>query len=1762
MDFDALRRQTLGSGSDEAVTVNTRALIDKVLARYSGEWTTLRELLQNAADAAALKVKITIQTLPSISAPVPISTDRCTSLRHVLQHHTLKSWAIENDGEHFRPVDWARLKKIAEGNPDETKIGAFGVGFYSVFADCEEPFVSSGDEALAFYWKGDSLFTRKLKSQEQSTPTTFLLPMRNDTSPVPPLLSLCQFLAESMTFVGLQTIDLYLDDWLLLHLDKKSAPSAKVNPSKGINLKTSEGLLQISEITKEATQLSATWLKAVEWRREAPSSFQASEGNLTKAKTSGQSFRGFFSKLTSSSNSAVMAKLAREDQLMQAAISEDLLGESQATVFLHMNKAFLRTSVNAKFVAELERATKKPPPKSTAVSLLFTSYDEHVASDSRIASDISATSTVFLNVLPSRGKVFIGFPTNQTTGIRAHLSTPSIIPTVERESIDLNNRFIKTWNVELLRAAGIAARVSWDEQMSTLKQKLSTGLASDRKPDAISHAISKLLPESLFLLDAFSWNETTPASQVGTILEESFWNCSRTMSIDILSSTGVLPAAKVRLAMDSLDFVDGIPMLPKALIETGIVKRLTDHGIITEVTVADVKSQLESKALTPEQLHAFLKWLCYKTYIHEFDAGTIRSLLEVAVANDEERGIIQLGCVQQFINSSRIPPHMPVPSTTIPFKYTKDMKKPDLDSLGWEDLQIVPWLRFLIENTGARGGLSNDQDMTVSADFARNVLQVVSKQWDGLSGSSKASVTQLLSARPIMPTRIGMHKPSEAYFPSVKLFDDLPVVIPMNAVKDKFLLALGVRKTVELGMVFDRLLHVPTGIHGEGTKTAVGKLNHVKLIQYLVSVRKDIPPADIKRLQETPICPAESDEENDFQKWHLVSQLFEPDDTLRRLGLPILYWPEKYIPSSGEGTFLTLLGLSNAPSFQRLVEIMASAGSTGNFASRDRAIKYFVEHHQLNGYAAFRNSFGDVPFLPLQGSEKRLSNPMQCFTNERAALLGFDILREDLHAHASKFGVSHNPSMIECARRLIENPPQTKRDARVVFEYFGERCVDINKDLAATISNSAIVPTLQRAKTNGEKSSQQPSVKHLPPNACFLGDGDQWADVFDYVDFGRSANLFLLHCGSKHEPSTTELAMKVVREPARLYSLLDAPRYIDLLRKLAGSWQVLKKNKTLVADMRKSPFLFAYREISSSKPVPTQFENEEDTSIKAGELASADRIIIVDDMISYHQFKEHLLAAPMEEALEELYIALGSKLLTDIVDEQHKIGSIIQDHKDAQTLHQLVVERVRLFLHDYPRIEIRHDAKWVEKNLRVVVVANLALRKSLRNTHISHKFSRKAVVSYDRQQDYILYVTSGPFDFFEISQGLVTYLLCRSKPQSTMMLEMLLESDLMKLRRKGYNVDRILRQKAAEARVAEDQRKEAIQHEQEQIRLQEQQFKELEDLRRRELNMFPGAFPDSPNTKHDGHAPETSEDTTNNTTDGFQSRSSGLFSQLRRNLGIHRPSKSPLRNTNERNSDLKPAIRDTPPAYSERDPRTPDLPPQPEHATAPHQLRQNLVSAIQSSHAHNSSSLTSQPTYNEVKETHSYCDATPATNITSIGETSRPAVARVFLSSDLLRPPYNQTPSTFLALHGPALNLFAQILFSCAETFSLDRSAVHIFYDAAGSTIAFNQSKALFFNHRYFEDLHLETCRHEDTAAATVYWSITMAHELAHNIVADHSAAHSYYMEAMIVQYFGRLADKVIQGRVEGPKAVPDEMMPGGQGNSGDGGGARLVDVD
>ncbi|KZF21370.1 HATPase_c domain-containing protein [Xylona heveae TC161] len=1780
IDYAALRQQALGSGADEeAVTVNTRALIDKVLARYSGEWTTLRELIQNAADASASKVVIKFETLPSPTVPVPQSPDPASGLRHVLLHHTLKRLLVSNNGQPFAPTDWSRLKRIAEGNPDETKIGAFGVGFYSVFADCEEPFVSSGKEAMAFYWKGNALFTRKMQLPEEQAnmDTCFVLDYRNTNSPIPGLLSLCQFLSTSLTFVDLEQIELWLDDWNVFSLTKKAASGIPVKIPRDVEPRTKEGIMKLTDVRRQTAQLDAKWMNIVGWIPSSDldgSSTSALEKPTGVAGAAGPSLRSFFSRLaagTSSSGSLARKAARQEEDATQKAIAEDLVGFSQASVFLRISTADVRTSVSSSFAQELERATKKPPPKVTRIAILTLSHDETQAtlsSKSGVAAQKAAD--MFASVLPQKsGKIFIGFPTAQTTGFLAHVSAPSVIPTVERENIDLNARMIRTWNCEMLRAAGILCRVAWSSEMSEIQDKITRSVQANGKSKVTREDILRVMDAVIHLFCQFSSQESTPSSRVGQLIEEAFWTCNVNASIDVLSTRGVLPSHEVRIASQDLAFVEGIPVLPEELIQgaKSFIGKLKDFGLLSDITISDIKKELEIKALDGNQLGDFLMWAGKVTMSGEVDRASVRSLLDVAlatldhdVAGGKQGQVLVLGEIKFFINPSKIPAELPVPPTTMPFAFTKNLGRGRVEALGWEELQIVPWVRWLIENTGGRGGLTSEQDITTSPAFTAQILPVVSKQWDLLSQSSKATIKELLASHTVIPTKLGMKKPSDAYFSSVKLFDDLPTVSGLNSVKDKFLLALGVRKTVELGVVFDRLMAAPKLSEG-GSTTTEAKWSHVDLIRYLAAIRDDIPPEDIKRLRATPICPAEDrdDSSKPSARKYKISELFEPSDALRSLHLPVLQWPGIFRNSSVEGKFLTFLGLRSFPSVPELVDLMAKSVAEQNFSLRDHALTYYISNHHINGYSRFDVSSIQTPYLPLQGEDaKKLATPIACFSNERAALLGFPILRRDLHSHASKFGVMPDPPMNESVNRLIKEPPRNTRAAREMFSYFSGRLMEMGPNNVQKLSVAQIVPIVsQTAVPNGSISEKAGSTRLVQPRMCFLGDGQTYGEIFDFVDFGTEANMFLLRCGSKHEPSKIELAEMVVREPARLLSVFKSPdKYLDLLRNLAESISSLKKDKALYKEMRHAPFLLAYKEVpapptkSNEKNLidnePDGLDEEEESGIKEWSLASPSNIIVVDDFISYSLFKDRLLAAPQEEVLEQFYWSLGAPTLSSIVEEEPRIGAVVENQSSSRKLQKQIVERSRLFLHDYSTDMIKHDTRWLEKNLTVKAVRSISLRRTLRYHNLSHTEARTAAITLDQRKMWTLWITASGYDLFQVSQALVNLLLVRPRPHSTMMLEMLLGTDLLKLKARGYNVDRILRAKAVEARIAEDQRQKQLEEERKRIEEQERTWAENERNRRRSFAQheqehsvkMPGAFgSDSPEqTKTLG--PE------DNTSHGLDAESrnrkpKGLFSSLTKQLGFRDGafSSQNLQNLLSNSNDVEGSNRGPhpqeltpPPPYSSSDPQqqsTKSLVPQPRHpesVTAPHRLHQNLLSAIHASRAHGASDVFSRPHANAIKETASYCDERPGQDITFYADSA--SGLKIFLSNSMA------DKSNFLAENSKGLNAFSSVLLDCGDIFALRRDSLHVFYDENGSTIAFNRQGSLFCNYRFFEQLHLSDLQNggpEMRAEATVYWWVVLCHELAHNLVGDHSADHSYYTESFVMQYFGKVMAKVAQ---------------------------------
>ena len=1017
--------------------------------------------------------------------------------------------------------------------------------------------------------------------------TTFYLDYR-EPGDLPELRTLCQFFATSLTFVNLKKISLYINGIQMLELKKKVLPPAILLIPKSINPITKETIMKIEGVKTSNVQLDAKYMNATYYKPE--NSIEASASRIARML--------FGRSETPAANGHVN--------------TSNLAEYTSVSIFLRIATATVAPNVGKKFAQELERATKKPPPKRTAISCLTMSKDEQDASQS--------DSEIFAGVIPTTsGRIFIGFPTHQTTGINAHIAAHSVIPTVERENIDLNAKIIKAWNAEILRAAGILARILYWDEMDMLRKRADGLKLAD---------LEMLYDQAIHILRQFTFKDSTPSVHVGDYIREGFWNCSLS-SIELLSTRGVLPSSQIRLA-NEVTFLEGLAFLPEKIVKGApeYVRTLERGGYVTEITFNDIQNSLAEKPLSSEQSHAFLKWLSRQIESGKRDDLQASMLLSGAISMVSitdgkgkvvENGLpISLGNVKYYVNVNKLSPDVPLLPNCLPFTLTKRLSVPELERLGWRELPVIDWVNFVTTHAST---LPIDQNLELSPAFANTVLGIVSKGWDRMSVGDKAEMVEVLKNKTCIPTRHGMKLPREAYFPTVKLFANLPIIHEVRNVKDKLLAALGLRKTVELKLVFERLM-------GGGTSTSGEKWSHIDLVRYLTSIAEDIPAEDIRKLCNMEMCKAEP---ADSTKMYKVSELYEPQTKMRELGLPVLQWPGEWRNGSKEAIFLLKLGLRIYPAEETILRLAASADKK----LREKALRYFTDYFHDNSYDVNYISITSVSFLPLQNDKEKLVRPMDCFQNPECGIMGYDIIRSDLQQHAAKFGVRKDPDIKECSARLMRNPPTGPKDANGKFSYFANRMMEFTVSLSTELGNSCIVPVKGDA-----------GLRYIPPRICYIG-GDsskKYGDIFDFVDFGTTANAFMMKCGSKPEPTTVEIAYRLATEPERLYKVFRSEaRYLNMLRTIANDWSVLKKDRKLAGALKSSPCLAAYRAISltggtvngataSSQPV-----DDDEEGMRELVLLRAEDIYLIDDISHYHLFKTEMCVAPEEDILEKFY---------------------------------------------------------------------------------------------------------------------------------------------------------------------------------------------------------------------------------------------------------------------------------------------------------------------------------------------------------------------------------------------------------------------------------------------------------------------------------------------------------------------------------------------
>ncbi|KDQ10617.1 hypothetical protein BOTBODRAFT_68536 [Botryobasidium botryosum FD-172 SS1] len=1364
---------------DEPVKTNQKALIDTVLARYSGEFTVFRELLQNADDADARCARIHFKTNRYIARDKSKET---TSQGLPDLDRIVSQWTVQNDGRGFESADWDRLMTIADGNPNERNIGAFGVGFYSVFSVTDKPVVISVDphdgerHGMAFHWVKDQLFVRRgaLPSGTSGLKpgnywTKFKMALRNPASLPGHPMEIARFLSTSLTFMAqLEEVSVYFDGHCLTRVTKEIGVLKELGLPRDLRGVSPEGMMTIAKVKSIGIRMKAEIMRLL----------HTGEPSVLSLDTS-QDFK----------------------EMVAASI--------QLTVF----SASIDVRVDRRTTEELIRATKKKPPARCIYQLLYMGkMDCDFDGDEEVTSN-HWTSSIFQDLrtgVNSTGaaRIFIGHATAQTTGMGGHVSA-RFIPTVERALIELadethHETIASRWNKELLFVGGHLARTVYEHLIENIRTQCKV------PPETNSIEIGRALQQEFaHIFRFFTFYPSAPTPAVSRIVEDVFFSCALSGCFPVVSTVGIKDVRQVRLYDSAFSgFMKELPTLPMEVTEA-MTASLQKRGLVRKISFADVIQELQSRPLTLDELMECLKWW------KNSDAGTrdhsyrnqLLSAMRFFAFSSNEKGeqthttdtVIRLESIRTFIDPpNKFPLDLPLPPHTFPAVADQSLNLSTLGpDLGWSALTVVEW----VENLTSKFTLDSSpagSNLMASELFATQILWFLAQVWTSPPVVEQHhEIVNKLKEVPCIPTQCGTKRPDEAYL-KASIFPDLPVVsFPKGEAfppsLNRMLLTLGVRESVKLQLVFDRMVNTRYWSNSQ-------------LVTYLVQNKRTLTLLEQQRLKEAPAFLKEESNEERVQRSsfleaasisaqgperYAASQLHEPTDTLRQLDLPILDWDtnSKWRADSDEARLLFELGLNRRPAIYDLLERAAC----DHPALSKAAFQYFMEN--FSSYAPVYEvaKFSEIPFVPSVRPDGSpcLAKPNEVFIDSDSSIMEFLVVdpsfRLELVA-CSELQLKGQPPIKAIIARLLSRPPSNHEAANRIFSYLDKRKNDFTPAEFIQLRVTRMIPVRNHSGSSEETTSLKAVLE------CFVGEPRAafHSELFPFISgFDGAARAFLRACGIKEEPTVGEIIQKIISEPQKFYeSAGGTEMFLEELQYIALNW--MQVDRALQDDMRRSPMFLGQRRIIGASPSAVS-QDVQDT------LLPPDQIVIVDDEAAYGLFFSELYGAPQEIILEELYFSLGSPRLSTLVREKPEFQGRMLEDPIAKKIRVLILERLPLFLREYRSVHqqplITVDELSQDGNFLAKTVGQLQSVKILdwpsQNLRVEKKSDASAAGFREKKGGpiHLLLARNIPLDIYEVAHSMCDFLFYQHRASDSALLASILLADLETLKRRGYNVD-------------------------------------------------------------------------------------------------------------------------------------------------------------------------------------------------------------------------------------------------------------------------------------------------------------------------------------------------------------------------------------
>ncbi|RUS35028.1 hypothetical protein BC938DRAFT_476673 [Jimgerdemannia flammicorona] len=1615
--LDRIKSSITTTWVEERVEVNQKHLVHKMLARYSSEYFVYRELMQNADDASSKTISIKFLTSGGT-------------------HEKSKFQIIfKNDGHPFRLEDWNRLKSIAEGNPDEKKIGAFGVGFYSVFSICDNPMVTSGAKCMSFEFRGDQLFTKRadLPMANQDQWTTFVMEI-SDPANMPKLDDFARFLTTSLSFTAnLREIEVYENDNIVFSLKKRLVKTRPMNLSDDFIKTSPQNMFTVNSVEISDIQLDAE-------------------------------------KIPTSSNQ-----------------TNNEVSPGKATTILRIVNGNLDVRVPEKIERGMEARLKKTLPKQTTFSLIFTGKEEFDASEKH--------NIIFKDLIayPNQGRVFIGFPMSQTTGCASHMAA-RFIPTVERDAIDFTDPYIGKWNMELLTIGGLLCRIVYEDELEQVGKLLPEQIVKSVEVLDDDSEQTQLKNRVIHAMLTFSFKESTPSPMVGQVQETNFLKMARQAPL-VITSHGIVRGTEARMPDPELsEFVRTIPVVPTEIVEQcgTFLNKWEDVGPL-KMSIKDIFDELRARVLMESEMVFLLRWWINYNASNAVTEHTRSDLLDLAIINATK---VPLSQIRFWLNPKIVPPNMPLPKTVLPYEISKNLKPEFFAKVfpTWRELSLLEWSQFIVTNP----------DLEIVSVFAEKVLGVISRALPTLSAQNKRSVIALFAKKKCIHTKQGMKLPVDAYFPNVKVFDDLPIIVNPKILSEELLTALKVKKNVDLQLIFNRLV-------------ANGSWSHIKLIKYLTSIeaRHD----QIARLRVTTIFPKEGEKQQIVKSAdgkevkkiirYKATDLYAPLDVLRELGLPVLdYKDGKWHSRSREAKFLIdVLGLQKHPPLDIILKISANSHDK---VLQARALSYFIEYFEI--YKSFYDAASvDHPFLPCADC-KTFATPSDCFLNPVCEILGFNIIHQDHEMHAAKLGVAHHPSVEVLLNRFLGDIKTDCEKAVKIFEYMASRVGDFQPCHWDTLRGKKFIPVPDKKSPDGFRlvDSSQCFFESDEPNP----DEAIFKELLTYINFGSdAARRFLRACDVETKPRLIDLAQMITDDPERAYTVCGGDRYLTTLRKIAEEYDSIKQRPLLVEKMRDSPFLVGVKKVNTqpldvAEAADSVNEgNGDDKKIVQYVLARPKDIFINDDSIANQVFAP--ITSPIEPLLEKFY-----KAILQIFFWVHFILSILY----LPFLNWAMTGIGKLaavgILEDNPQQgrKLLHDEEWLKANLKVQEVTQIEITRTF--TCTGDKNTQSTLACLD-QAKYTIYISEDSVkDYYDISTCLSRIIFSRSSFNDNLIVQQYLTADLSLLRSRGVPIDRILKQKKAPEHATgpvevispspEPQVSKALQPtpKQQQDLTPAVDHQNLDKFLAQMQNFFPGV-------DRELLAQETREifqrvsKLMNQPPGGFLNKDSNSLYN-----GNADASRAGTNNGATPNGSLPSHESNSRPAQSHHLQL-----PMPSQTFSPEyykDVKENLRRSIEFCKPTVDASVSSTPEHTIATEPQArYCDGRVIRSL---------KLAHVEGMEFYVRQDSNADD---LHTYSKPLQQFHEVLKGLMQVFTIPAANIHVYYEN-GSTIAFNQECSLFFNLYYYVELNHGG---GDKTEAMIYWFMTICHELAHNIELNHNSDHEFYMSSFAEGYLKDFID-------------------------------------